>query len=185
MMSPMSDKLLKLLNQSWSRASNRQRMPMLISRSHQLRAGALCSVMLMAAISPGLAFATLGEPEASVQSDVLQLQASIKATTPHTNFRVHEIQMPSGTALREYVSLDGNVFAVAWNGPYMPNLRQALGRYFESFVAGAELTHGDHKHIQVQQPDLVVQARGHMRAFYGRAYLPLALPSGFNLGELQ
>ena len=158
---------------------------MLISRSGELKAGALCSVMLIAALSPGLALATLGEPEASVQSDVAQLQASIKAMTPHTNFRVHEIQMPSGTLVREYVSLDGNVFAVAWNGPYMPNLRQALGRYFDNYVAAAKLNHQDHKHLQINQPDLVVQARGHMRAFSGRAYLPTALPSGFNLGDLQ
>jgi hypothetical protein len=185
MMSPMPDKLPKLLNQLLARPSNRQRMPMLMSRSNELQASVLCSVMLIAALSPGLAFATLGESEASVQSDVAQLQASIKATTPHTNFRVHEIQMPSGTLVREYVSLDGNVFAVAWNGPFMPNLRQALGRYFESFVDGAKLNHGDHKHIQIHQPDLVVQARGHMRSFSGRAYLPLALPSGFNLGDLQ
>ncbi len=149
------------------------------------RVGALCGVMFAAALGPGMARATLGEPEATVQADVAQLQGSIKATSEHENFRVHEIQMPSGTLLREYVSLDGNVFAVAWNGPYMPNLRQALGRYFDSFVTGATLNHLDRNHLQINQPDLVVQARGHMRAFSGRAYLPTALPSGFNLGDLQ
>jgi len=158
---------------------------MMIFRSYDRKVAALRSVMLIAALSPAVALATLGEPEASVQSDVAQLQGSIKATTPRANFRVHEIQLPSGTSLREFVSLDGNVFAVAWNGPFMPNLRQAFGRYFESFVAGARLNHSDHKHLQILQPDLVVQTQGHMRAFYGRAYLPLALPSGFNLGDLQ
>jgi hypothetical protein len=157
---------------------------MLLFRSYEFKAGALCSVMLIA-LSPCVALATLGEPEASVHSDVAQLQGSIKATTPRENFRVHDIQLPSGTSLREFVSLDGNVFAVAWNGPFMPNLRQAFGRYFESFVAGARLNRSDHKHLHIQQPDLVVQSQGHMRAFYGRAYLPLALPSGFNLGDLQ
>jgi hypothetical protein len=158
---------------------------MLTFQSDGLKAGALCSVMLIAALSPAVALATLGEPEASVQNDVAQLQGRVKATTPRDNFRVHELQMPSGTKLREFVSLDGNVFAVAWNGPFMPNLRQAFGRYFDSFVAGARLNHSDHKHLQIVQPDLVVQTQGHMRAFYGRAYLPLALPSGFNLGDLQ
>lgn len=160
-------------------------MLMLISRSVRSKAGPLLSLVLAGALAPGMALATLGEPEASVQSDVAELQGSIKATTPRENFRVHEIQMPSGTLLREYVSLDGNVFAVAWNGPYMPNLRQALGRYFDSYVAGAKLNHLDHNHLQILQPDLVVQARGHMRAFSGRAYLPTALPGGFNLGDLQ
>jgi hypothetical protein len=158
---------------------------MLIPRSDDLKLGALCSLILMAALNPGVARAALGEPEASVQTDVAQLQASIKASADRGSFRVHEIQLPSGTLLREFVSLDGNVFAVAWNGPYMPNLRQALGRYFDNYVAAAKLNHQDHKHLQINQPDLVVQARGHMRAFSGRAYLPTALPSGFNLGDLQ
>jgi len=184
-MSPMPDRLPKLLNQIRSRPSNSHGLFMLIFRPDHFKPGALCAWVLAAALAPGMALATLGEPEASVQSDVAQLQGSIKATTPRESFRVHEIQMPSGTLLREYVSLDGNVFAVAWNGPYMPNLRQALGRYFDSYVAGAKLNHLDHNHLQILQPDLVVQARGHMRAFFGRAYLPTALPSGFNLGDLQ
>jgi hypothetical protein len=158
---------------------------MLILRSNDFKIGALCGAMLIAAAGPGIARAALGELEASVQTDVVQLQGSIKASTDRETFRIHEIQLPSGTVLREFVSLDGKVFAVAWNGPYMPNLRQALGRYFDSYVAGAKLNHMDHKHLQISQPDLVVQAAGHMRAFSGRAYLPTALPSGFNLGDLQ
>src|SRR5271163_5209230 len=114
----------------------------------------LSGLLLLVAFAPRNARATLGETESTVQSDVAELQASIKTSTDRVSYRVHEIQMPSGTVLREFVSLDGHVFAVAWNGPYMPNLRQALGRYFESFVDGAKLNHGDHKHIQVQQPDL-------------------------------
>jgi len=167
------------------RRSKWLRKPVLLSVPDIYRVGALCGAMFAAALGPGIACATLGEPEATVQADVAQLQGSIKASTEHENFRVHEIQMPSGTLLREYVSLDGNVFAVAWNGPYMPNLRQALGRYFDSYVSGAKLNHQDRNHLQILQPDLVVQARGHMRAFSGRAYLPGALPSGFNLRDLQ
>jgi len=158
---------------------------MLIFQLDGHKVAALCGVMLVAALNPGTALATLGEPEATVQTDTAQLQGSIKASTERESFRVHEIQLPSGTVLREFVSLDGKVFAVAWNGPYMPNLRQALGRYFDSYVSGAKLNHSDLKHLQIYQPDLVVQARGHMRAFSGRAYLPTALPNGFNLGDLQ
>ena len=158
---------------------------MLISRSNDFTVGPWCALILVAALGPGMARAALGEPEASVRIDVAQLQASIKASADRGSFRVHEIQLPSGTLLREFVSLDGNVFAVAWNGPFMPNLRQALGRYFDSYVAAAKLNHVNQKHLQINQPDLVVQSRGHMRAFSGRAYLPTALPSGFNLGDLQ
>jgi hypothetical protein len=141
-------------------------------------------VAAFAALCPGMASATLGEPEASVQTDGQQLRGSIKEAD-HGSYRVHEIQLPSGTLVREYSGVDGTVFAVTWNGPFMPNLRQTLGRYFDSYAAAAKAGHADRHHLQVKQSDLVVQVSGHMRAFTGRAYLPQAIPGGVSLGDLQ
>jgi hypothetical protein len=94
--------------------------------------------------------------------------------------------LPDGTLLREFVAPDGNVFAVAWNGPTQPNLRQALGKHFDALVAAPRAKIADHRHLQIQQGDLVVQASGHMRAaISGRAYLASAIPSGVNLGDLH
>ena len=131
------------------------------------------------------AAATLGEPEITVQSDVAQLRASIKTSEDRAGYRIHEIQLPSGTLLREFVAPDGKVFAVAWNGASKPDLRQALGKYFDALVSAPKLKYADHRHLQVQQGDLIVQGSGHMRALSGRAYLLSALPSGFNLGDLH
>ena len=142
------------------------------------------AVSIAALVSPA-AYATLGEPEISVQTDVSKLQASIKSSQDRTQYRVHEIQLQSGTVLREFVAADGNVFAVAWSGPFVPNLRQAMGRYFDTYVAAPRTGVSDRKHVQVALPNLVVQASGHTRAFFGRAYLPSALPAGFNLGDLH
>ena len=142
-----------------------------------------CSV-LAAALSPCIAEAGLGQPESTLQADAVQLKGSIKATE-HAGYRVQEIQLPSGTLVREFVGSDGNVFAVAWNGPTVPNLRQTLGQYFDNFVAAAQAKHADHHHLQIQQSDLVVQAAGHMRAFSGRAYLPQAVPAGVSIGDLR
>jgi hypothetical protein len=144
----------------------------------------LASAALIAALSPCIAGAALGEPESSVQTDVAMLQGSIR-TTEHASYRLHEIQLPSGTVLREFAGSDGKVFAVAWNGPNIPNLRQAFGRYFDTYVTAAKAKHAGHTHLQIQQSDLVVQSNGHMRAFVGRAYLPQAVPSGVDLGELR
>jgi Protein of unknown function (DUF2844) len=141
--------------------------------------------MLVAVLSPGIASATLGEPEITVQSDVAQLRASIKTSEDRASYRVHEIQLPGGTLLREFVAPDGNVFAVAWNGPTKPNLRQAFGKYFDAFVSAPRPKFADRRHLQIQQGDLVVQGSGHMRAFSGRAYLASAIPSGVNLGDLH
>ncbi len=144
----------------------------------------LIPLLALSALLPGLASAALGELESSVTVDAAQLQGSIKVQE-HPLFRVHEIQMPSGTVLREFVSPAGNVFAVAWRGPMMPNLRQALGQYFDNYVTASQLKVAPHRRVQVHQDDLVVESAGHMRAFIGRAYLPQGIPSGVNLGELQ
>jgi len=144
----------------------------------------LAAGLLGAVLSPGIAAAALGEPETSVETDVARLQASIKINS-RAAYRVHELVLPSGTRVREFVGTDGKVFAVAWNGPAVPNLRQALGRYFDSYVTEAKNKHAGHSQLQISQSDLVVQSGGHMRAFAGRAYLPQAIPSGVDLGDLH
>ncbi|MGH8336733.1 MAG: DUF2844 domain-containing protein [Gammaproteobacteria bacterium] len=145
---------------------------------------ALAGATLIAALSPCIVGAALGQPEASVQADVARLRGSSKVTE-HADYRVHEIQLPSGTSVREFVGPDGRVFAVAWNGPTVPNLRQALGQYFDNYIAVAKAKHPGHHRLQIQQSDLVVQASGHMRSFSGRAYLPQAVPAGVSIGDLR
>jgi hypothetical protein len=145
---------------------------------------ALAGATLFAALIPCIAAAALGEPEVSVQADGAMFHGSIK-TTEHASYRLHEIQLPSGTTVREFAGSDGKVFAVAWNGPFVPNLRQTFGRYYDTFVTAAKVKHSGHTHLQIQQNDLVVQSVGHMRAFVGRAYLPQAVPSGVDPGELR
>jgi hypothetical protein len=156
-----------------------------IFRSGEFKLAALSSALLLAALGPRIASATLGEPEITVQTDVAQLRASIKSSQDRASYRVHEIQLPGGTLLREFVAPNGNVFAVAWNGPTKPNLRQALGKYFDAYVSAPKPKYADHKHVNIQQGDLVVQGSGHMRALSGRAYLVSAIPSGVSLGDLQ
>ncbi|MDB6086406.1 MAG: hypothetical protein JWN43_4287 [Gammaproteobacteria bacterium] len=140
--------------------------------------------MLAAALVPHLAWAALGEPELTAADDAQLLKGSIKSTE-RTHYRVHEIQLPSGTVLREFAEVGGRVFAVAWTGPALPNMRQALGSYFDGYVAAAKVSSGGRHHFQMQQNGLVMQSSGHMRAFTGRAYLPAALPSGASVEEIH
>jgi hypothetical protein len=161
-------------------------MTMPIFRSGEIKIAALLCTVLVTALGPRIAGATLGEPEITVQSDVAQFRASIKSSEVRVGYRIHEIQLPGGTLLREFVAPDGNVFAVAWNGPTPPNLRQALGKYFDAMISAPKSKFADHRHLQIQQGDLVVQGSGRMRAgFSGRAYLASAIPSGVNLGDLH
>jgi hypothetical protein len=96
----------------------------------------LTGLVAIAALVPGTACATLGEPVTSVQADGAELRGSIKEAD-HGSYRVHEIQLPSGTVIREYSGLDGKVFALTWSGPFMPNLRQLFGGYFDRSPAFA------------------------------------------------
>jgi hypothetical protein len=161
-------------------------MTMPVFKSAEIKITALLCTVLVSALGPRIAGATLGEPEITVQSDVAQLRASSKSSEDRVGYRVHEIQLPTGTVLREFVAPDGNVFAVAWNGPTKPNLRQAFGKYFDALISAPRPKFADHRHLQIQQGDLVVQGSGHMRAgFSGRAYLVSAIPSGVNLGDLH
>jgi len=150
----------------------------------ELARALLCTALtLCATFAPGIAGAALGEPETSDRSDLEQLHGSAKIAE-RANFRMHEMQLPSGTLVREFAA-DGRVFAVTWTGPTIPNLRQILGRYFDNYVAAAGANRLGHHHLQIHQDDFVVQSGGHMRAFSGLAYLPPALPGGLKLEDLH
>ncbi|HEX3948434.1 MAG TPA: DUF2844 domain-containing protein [Steroidobacteraceae bacterium] len=162
-------------------------MPLLRSDEfkHAALAAALAAAVLAAALSPRMASATLGEPEVTVQNDVARAHATIKFSQDRTNYRVHEITLPSGTSMREFVAPSGVVFAVTWTGPTHPDLRQALGQYFQPLLSAPRAKFADRRHLQIQQGDLVVQVGGHMRALSGRAYLLSVVPSGVDIGDLH
>lgn len=147
-------------------------------------------VMLVASIAlvmlalPFCASATLGENATSTEVDRASMKATLRML-PNSKYTVHEIQTPSGTTVREYVSSAGSVFAVAWQGPVMPDLRQALGSYFHRYTEAAKEKHAGHRHLAIRESDLVVQSNGHMRSFSGRAYLPQLLPQGVSVEEIR
>lgn len=147
------------------------------------RRNLLTWLALLAAASP--AVAELGGNVTSVEADQQHLMAQrrILAAAAYT---VQEIQMPSGTVVREYVSPASIVFAVTWNGPQMPDLRQLFGsKYFGEWQDAVKAQGLRHRPMQVRQSDLVVQSGGHMRAHFGRAYVPQLVPQGVSVDQLQ
>ena len=82
-------------------------------------------------------------------------------------YTLHEVQSSSGTTIREYVSSNGTVFAVAWQGPWLPDLRDS-GPYFDQYQLAMQTAQGGRRArgmLTISQPDLVVQMSGHLRAF--------------------
>jgi hypothetical protein len=129
------------------------------------------------------AAAALGGDESTVASDNAVLSGRIKVARVQ-RYAVHEIAAPSGTVVREFVSPAGKVFAVAWSGPTMPDLRQVLGPYFDTYVAAVAQRKAKGP-VNVVLPGLVVQSSGHMRAFSGKAYLPDSVPAGVASEEIK
>lgn len=145
---------------------------------------ALATVLLGSGSS---AWAALGQDVASVEGDRVQMQGS-RRVVEERDYTIHEIQAPTGTRVREYAHPDGTVFAVAWDGPFIPNLRQLLGAYFTPFAEAAKAQQARHARrgtLALETPDLVVETGGHMRAFFGRAFIPALLPRAFAAGGLR
>jgi outer membrane receptor for ferric coprogen and ferric-rhodotorulic acid len=152
------------------------------SRHGRLRpvTATLAAIILILTALP--AFAALGEDAGSVQADQARMQASLR-TTQAQAYTVQEIQAPTGIIIREYISpATGKVFAVAWQGPWPPNMQQILASYFDQFQQAAQAQAGTARAIRrplmISLPGLVVQSGGHMRSFSGRAYVPDMLPQG-------
>jgi hypothetical protein len=133
------------------------------------------------------AMGALGGDLNSVQQDKTRMKATVQVKQM-TAYAVHEIKDTHGTMLREYVSPEGRVFGVAWQGPFMPDLHQVLGAYLPQFSAAVQEDHakrpGRHP-LNIKQPGLVVETSGHMRAYYGRAYVPEMVPQAVNAGEIR
>ena len=143
-----------------------------------------CCLALLLLASAAPASAALGEDAGSVAADAAMLQAKVDVSAGF-RFDVHRLQLPSGIAVKEYVSPAGMVFGLSWQGPDMPDLQQLLGRYFDTYVAALQRQEGASGPRTVEQSGLVVQSGGHMRAFFGRAYIPLMLPNGVSAKEIQ
>jgi hypothetical protein len=129
------------------------------------------------------ALAALGGDATSVESDRASMKGALRVT-PGVDYSVHEIQTSAGIVIREYVSAQGQVFAVSWRGPGIPDLRQMLGSYYGEFVQATSEPHYNHHHLSVRTAGVVVESSGRTRAFFGRAWAPALLPQNFSLKDI-
>jgi Protein of unknown function (DUF2844) len=147
----------------------------------------LSIALLMILGLPFLAFATLGGSLDSVQADQARFKANIRITEVGA-YTVHELTTPTDIVVREYVSPDGRVFGVTWRGPFIPDMQQLLGGYFQQYVLAAKAERERHVGrvpLNIRLPGLVVQTGGHMRAYFGRAYDPQRLPAGASPDDVR
>jgi hypothetical protein len=136
--------------------------------------------------SAGGVRASLGGPADSVDSDIKVFSAQRGAATAQNGYTVQEIRY-GGTAVREYVSPSGIVFAVAWNGIRHPDLTALLGSYagqYQKALQNSPRRPGV-RHLSVKADGVVVEKWGHVRNLQGRAYAPDLIPPGVTVDEIK
>jgi hypothetical protein len=142
------------------------------------------ALLLLAASGP--ARAALGGTVESVETDRRALAASRLPSVAQALYQVHEIEV-GGTRVRQYLSPQGLVFGVAWEGLAHPDLDTLLGPYAPAWreaEARAPRSPGRRAHT-VTAPNLVVERWGHMRYVQGRAWDPALLPSGVSADAIR
>jgi Protein of unknown function (DUF2844) len=136
------------------------------------------------------AYAGLGATTASIEADRASMKGQVRGRS-EAGYSVEEITAANGTVVREYLSPSGVVFAVSWYGPSMPNLQQTFGSYFSQYQAAVQARRAQapafrgHNHLEIQSPSLVVHAHGHMRQYFGLAYVPALMPSDLSVSDLH
>ena len=101
-------------------------------------------------------------------------------------YTVSQSTLDSGTVVREYSDPAGKVFAVSWRGPTLPDLRTLLGDKFAVMASAAgKRAQAGHSQLALDQSDVVLVSNGHMRSFAGHAWIPSALPPGFDTATIE
>lgn len=150
----------------------------------------LLSFLSAFAVLTNPAIAALGQAPsrlgASSPSPVAKMLA-IVPTARIGSYTVQETQLENGTSVREYATSAGTVFAVAWQGPVLPDLDVLLGDYFNTFKLETEqgrLLGRRGAPVDMTRDGLVVRSNGRMRNFFGHAYVIDLIPAGLTIKDV-
>lgn len=136
---------------------------------------------------PFPASAELGGDSASVYRDVDHANGSVQVTN-ESRYLIFEIKTGTGTVVREFLSPDGTVFAISWEGRFIPELHQFLGAYFDEYskaVKAQTKSFLGRRRADIHLPGLVFESKGHMGWYSGRAYIPQSVPKQANLEDIH
>jgi hypothetical protein len=142
------------------------------------------SVLLVASVP---ASAELGGGVSSVYRDLEHTNGTIQVRNKQ-QYIIFEINGPTGTTVREFVSSDGTVFAIAWEGRFIPEMNQFLGTYFDQYSAAVKAQtrkYVGRRPLEIHLPNLVFESNGHMGWYYGRAYIPQTVPKQARVEDIR
>lgn len=150
------------------------------------------TLMFMLSLLQGaLAWAALGSAPSdfggtNTQTRMAARSLAATSATAAAVYTVSQSTLDSGTIVREYMDTNSVVFAVSWKGPTLPDLRTLLGDKFTVMTSNAaKRPKAGHSQLAVEQSDVVIVSNGHMRAYAGQAWIPSALPAGFDTATIE
>ena len=147
-----------------------------------MRAMQFFSALLLA--YAGVRHAALGGLPEQFNTEGATVVSSVSSAG--SNYVMRDTTLATGTHVREYISGNGVVFAIAWDGPFLPDLKALLGKYFDAMVAeSARLPRAGRSRMAVDSPEVVINSGGHMRAFEGSAWIPAEFPAGFTADDVR
>jgi hypothetical protein len=147
-----------------------------------MHAKAFFSFLLLA--YTGASHGALGGPPEQFDTQGTAVVSSTSSAA--TNYVMRDTKLASGTQVREYVSANGIVFALTWDGPVLPDLKALLGTYFDAMVAeSTRKPKAGRSHLALNRPEVVINSGGHMRAFEGSAWIPAEFPAGFTAADVR
>jgi len=153
---------------------------------------AIVAALVIAASGP--AYAQLGATIAIAATGTSSSSNAADATAPVLHQAANSaVQWQESTdanqiRVRQYVSSSGQVYAVSWDGPAMPDIAVLLGTWFDRYrqEASAALPNASGLHSsRVSSSDLMVETAVRLRDFSGRAWLPSALPAGVAAADIE
>jgi hypothetical protein len=130
------------------------------------------------------AWAALGDNVSSIDLDAQAFHGQ-HTMLARTGYNLHQITLPDGGVVNEYVSPAGTVFGVSWQGHAIPNLSQLLGSYHANLLAGERTNVRARRAVTVQGDNFVLYSVGHLHAFHGRAYVPGLVPANLTAEVVQ
>ncbi|MGE5085247.1 MAG: DUF2844 domain-containing protein [Bacillota bacterium] len=128
--------------------------------------------------------AALGDQFVGTSSTSTKIKPSTSGSATYT---VAESTDANGIFIRQYVDSGGLVFAIAWKGSFVPDLENVLGGFtadFRKSISKKGKLRGGRR-LKVDTGFIVVEGGGRQRDQSGRAYIPVRVPAGFDLKDIN
>lgn len=145
----------------------------------------MCLAVLMSIANEVAADAVLGGSASTTEHDRAMMNGR-RHSVQRAGYTVETIEAP-GVVIREYVSPDGIVFAVAWRQQKgIVNLEQLLGPYYAEYsraVLNQPRRSQRFRHVETEHA--IIETGGRMGAVWGRAWAGSLLPSGISQDSIK